>query len=192
MLARELGEGGDEWRQTKVWCSQCGERRLVVRRDEQSIAFRCLGCTPDSIATEYRLGNPLFARLVGEVVRPSAILARAADWSRRYYEDGTDAARAQCTRCGRGVRLRPYVRDGRRGLHATCAACGEQVSSSLAGLAGAQPEVRRLRREHPQVRALPEREIGGKVVVRYESLRGRDGVDVLFARDSLRVVAVQI
>jgi hypothetical protein len=190
MLTQELGESAAEWRETKVWCSQCGDRRLLVRRDEDAIAFRCPGCTPDSIATAYSLANPSFAHLVGDLVRPAAILSRAAEWVRGYYDGGTEATDASCTRCGRGVRLRPYARNGRRGLHATCTACGEQVSSSLTGLAAALPEVRRWRRDHPRVRALPERELDDGVLVRYESVRGGDGVDVVFARDSLRVLSI--
>lgn len=192
----------DGWRQTRVWCSECGRRKLVTRREPApgGVAFRCPGCSPDAatIGSEFRLGNPFFSRLVGDVVRPAAIMARAHGWSRRYFAAGAGKDVA-CTRCGRSVRLQPYLRDDvrrdrphRRGLFARCDACGETVSSSIGALALAVPEVRSFRRDHPRTRALPEREVevGGTpaLVVRHEDVLGRTGVDVVLARDTLRVL----
>ena len=204
-LAREavafgLVAADEEWRETRVWCSDCGRRRLVVRRDPApgAVAFRCPGCNPSGTGYEYSLGNPFFAGLVGDVVRPTAILARAARWSREYFASGAGRAPVACTRCERPVRLRRFFRDrdGKRrdGLQARCDACGEAVFSSARGVAYSLAEVRDFRREHPRTRALPERELdfGGApaVVVRYEDALGSAGVSVFFARDTLRVVGL--
>jgi hypothetical protein len=175
----------------------------VTRREPApgGVAFRCPGCSPDAatIGSEFRLGNPFFSRLVGDLVRPAAIMARAHEWSRRYFAAGcgNDVA---CTRCGRNVRLQPYVRADarpdrphRRGLYARCDGCGETVSSSIGALALAVPEVRSFRRDHPRTRVLPEREVevGGTaaLVVRHEDVLGSAGVDVVIARETLRVLA---
>jgi len=168
-----------------------------------AVSFRCPACIPDTSvpAVHLRLENPVLADVVGDLVRPTAILARARDWVRRYFAAGAgeDAA---CTRCGGRVRLATYVRRGGGdhgpnglGLYAECGACGEVVSSSLGGLALARPEVRRLHVDHPRTRALPPRavEYGGApaLVVRHEDVLGSAGVDVVFARDTLGVLDVR-
>jgi RNA polymerase sigma factor (sigma-70 family) len=202
VLAAELrGAAPDDgWRETTIWCTECGKRKLVMRRDRapEAIVCRCPDCQPAGVpGGVFRLDNPIFTRLVGELVRPTAMLRRILDWSGRYFvaEPGDVA----CTRCGQRVPLRPYVRDAtytglhRRGLLAHCEACGEEATSSLAALALAQPEVRSFRREHARIRALPVREIdcGGvnALVIRHQNLLGSAGVDVVFARDTLRVLA---
>ena len=201
--AHGLAAGADDgWRETRVWCSECGRRKLVTRREPApgGVAFRCPGCSPDAatLGSEFRLGNPFFSRLVGDLVRPAAIIARAHGWSRRYFAGGGGEDVA-CTRCGRSVRLQTYLRDDarldrphRRGLFARCDACGESVSSSVGALALAVPEVRSFRRDHPRTRALPEREVDvagiPALVVRHEDVLGSEGVDVVLARDTLRVL----
>ena len=186
------------WHETRIWCLECGNRKLVVRKQPPpgALSFRCPGCDPEAASSEYALGNPLFARLLGDLVRPAAMLARAADWSWAYFAAGTEASDAACTRCGRPVAVRRYFRDRterrRDGLFAECAACGEEVSSSVHGLAFVAPAVREFRREHPRTRALPARDVEADgvpaLVVRCEDALGSAGVDVVFARDSLRVL----
>ena len=146
---------GEAWGDTRVWCSGCGARRLQMRRDENAVLFRCVGCSPASAS--YDLRNPSFARLVGDLVRPAAILNRAAAWSSEYFSRG--AGEADCTRCGRSIRVRHHREGRRRGLHGACRACGEQVWSSVLGLAHSQPEARAFRAEHTRVRTLPERDL---------------------------------
>jgi hypothetical protein len=189
---------GDEWRETRVWCSACGERRLQLRRDAGLVAFRCPGCGPEAHGTELSLENRYFAELVGGLIRPSAILSRTSAWSRRYFA----APEASCTRCGRTVQIRRYVRDevprghvSRHGLFAECEECGESVSSSAGGLALATPEAQRLRRRHARTKLLPLREVERSgvrtFVVRIQDALGNAGIDVLFARDSLRLLEIQ-
>jgi len=200
LLARELrDEVDDGWHETRVWCSECGRHRLTLRRDAPPgvVSFRCAGCSRDAPRAEFRLANPTFADLFGDLVRPAALLERAAEWSRRYFAGGAGSS-AACVRCDRPVTLERYLhdRDGRPslGLFATCGSCGEQVSSSARGLVFSLPEVRRFRREHPRTRAVPAREVeaGGEpaVVLRYEDLRSSAGVDVVVARRSVRVLAI--
>ena len=81
-----------------------------------------------------------------------------------------------------------------RGLLVECESCGEQVSSSVEGLALARAEVRHFRRDHPRTRLLPRRDLdfGGApaFAVRVEDVVGRSGVDVVFARETSRVLTV--
>jgi RNA polymerase sigma-70 factor (ECF subfamily) len=190
-----------DWRPTRVWCAECGRRRLLTRREASPgvVSFRCPGCNPGSVGTEYSLTNPLFAELVGEVTRPTAILARAAGWSREYFAPGAGGARVPCTRCGNLLHLRRYTRDrsghDRAGLYADCDVCGEQVSSSIQGLAQSLPEVQEFRRRHDRTQALPEQplELEGRpaILVRYEDVLGQAAVNVFFAAETLQVIRAE-
>ena len=191
LLAAELGEEpADGWSDTRVWCSSCGTGRLQIRRDVDAVAFRCAACGPGPGAV-YELGNPSFARLVGDLVRPAAILKRAAAWSSGYFGGGV--GEADCTRCGRPLRLRLHTQGARRGLRGDCRACGEAVWSSLQGLAQSRPEARAFRAEHSRVRTLPERDLdyagAEATIVRLEPARGGAALDVVFERGTLRVLA---
>lgn len=196
----QLSDAG--WVETRVWCNQCGRRKLLVRREAApaSISFRCPCCQPEEggLAVDLRLDNPVFAGLTRDLVRPAAILRRLGEWSGQYFD--TRRQDAACTRCGRPVPLRPHVRDDAAadanalGLLARCAACGEETWSSIVALALARPELRAFRREHPRVRTAPFSEVdsGGvdAVVVRCENALGSARADVVFARDTLHVLAV--
>jgi len=190
LLAAELGEEPDDgWRDTRVWCSTCGTRRLQMLHAGDTVAFRCPACAPVTTAA-YDLRNPTYAGALGGLVRPAAILNRAAAWSSDYFRRG--ANEVDCTRCGRPVRLRHYAAGKRRGLHARCEACGEEVWSSVQGLAQAVPEARAFRAEHARIRALPERELdyGGAnaTLVRLEAKRSSAALDVLLERHTLRIL----
>jgi len=60
-------------------------------------------------------------------------------------------------------------------------------------LAHSRPEARAFRAEHTRVRTLPDRDLAygnaEATLVRLESVRGSAALDVLFARDTLRVLA---
>jgi RNA polymerase sigma factor (sigma-70 family) len=206
-LRRLLAEESDEpdaagWRETRVWCSGCGRSRLEIRSTAEpaTIAFRCPGCSPAmGVTSELPLANPMFAELVGGLVRPAAIVGRVADWTRRYFAVGAGGT-AACTRCAGAVVLRPYARSAAGGLGhcvglaAECGRCGEVVSTSAAGIALATPELRRLRREHPRLRlvATTELDAGGRdsLLLRYDDVRSSVRAEVVLARDTFCVAAV--
>jgi RNA polymerase sigma factor (sigma-70 family) len=194
-----LHAADQEWVETRVWCADCGRRRLVARREASpgSLGFRCPGCDPDLTvpSAEFALGNPFFAQLVGGLVRPAAMLNRVAEWTRRYYADGAQTD-VPCTRCGGPVTIKRFWRDAgdapRDGLYVDCPACGEQSSTSVEGIALATPEVRRFRRAHPRTSGLPRRAVdwhgAPAILVRRKNLLGSDSVDVVLDRDTLRVL----
>ncbi len=150
---------------------------------------------------EYRLDNPYFARLLGAVARPTAVLARAAEWSQRYFAGGAGTEVA-CTRCAAPVPLRRYEREAapgdaphRHGLHASCEACGETVSCSLGGLVTALPQLRSLRRDHARtvVRGVRAVDVGGTpaFVTEVASVRGSAGLAAFYSRQTLRLLDVR-
>jgi RNA polymerase sigma factor (sigma-70 family) len=199
----------DITRTTSVWCTGCGGERLemIVSTPAGFVSFRCPRCTPESAGRTHAfdMTNPAFARLLAPVSRPTAILDRASRWVDHYFL-ATDATprpvrRNACTRCDRPVLVRRYRREGPEvpgalevGLYTRCAACGEQVSSSLAGLALAHPEVREFRRGQPRLTLVPLRstEAHGRaaLVVGYRVPGGRAAVDVVFDEQRYSVLAV--
>jgi DNA-directed RNA polymerase subunit RPC12/RpoP len=160
-----------EWRPCGVACTQCGVRKLVMRRTGDELAFTCPGCAPDGILIRYPLANPQFARLVAGLQRPTAMMRRVGDWISRYFAAG-DGSAADCTRCGSRVTVRAY-RGDRAGLFVRCSSCGEQVWSALTGIAAAQPGVRALR---------PHRVVDVR--------RRRGAVEVVHASDDGRTATV--
>jgi RNA polymerase sigma factor (sigma-70 family) len=178
----------DGWRETRIWCADCGRRTLVQRRTTDSIRFRCRGCDVGAISHEVPLTNPFFSALMADALRPSTILNRLAAWSRRHFGGGIGVS--SCTRCAEPVRV---ARDPQRnGLMSTCSRCNETLSSSLRGIAVAEPDVRRFRRQHPRSRIAREWEVEHDglqaVVVRFEAAAGTAAVETVIARDTLRVL----
>jgi RNA polymerase sigma factor (sigma-70 family) len=141
----------DGWVETRIWCVDCGAHRLVMRRTPDTISFRCPSCHPreHERSVDLNLDNPFYARLVGDLTRPTAILRRISEWSSRYFDPA--ARQVECTRCGKPARLEAQRTDHGLGLVSTCASCAEQAWSSAAALALARPEVQALRRERPRV-----------------------------------------
>jgi RNA polymerase sigma-70 factor (ECF subfamily) len=175
-LRRVLAEG--EWRPSGITCSQCGTRKLLMRRTRDAIEFTCEPCARDELLVRYPLDNPQFARLVSGLERPTAMVRRVGEWALGYFARG-DGAAAECTRCGHPVTVRAHVRaPGNPGLYVRCEACGEEVWSSLVGLAGGLAAVRELR---PR-RLVAVREERGVVAVVHGSLDGRRTVEVGFDR----------
>jgi RNA polymerase sigma-70 factor (ECF subfamily) len=175
-LRRALGEA--EWRRCGVACPQCGIRKLLLRRTQHEIELTCVACARGDVLIRYPLDNPQFARLVGGLERPSAMLRRVGEWVHGYFAGG-DGTRAQCTRCARPVTVCAHVRPGGiRGLQVRCEACGEEVWSSLLGVAAALPAVRELR----QRRFVEVREERNVVAVVQASVDGTRTVEVAFDR----------
>jgi RNA polymerase sigma-70 factor (ECF subfamily) len=195
-----LARGDPGWRRTRVRCAQCGGASVLLRRDRTAVSFRCETCDPHDLSVHLPLDVPVFRGLVGDVTRPSAVLARVAQWSTTYWCAIGGDGPPSCVRCGTSVRPEPYTRSelpgwaSRHGWHAACRRCGQEVSGSVAGLASSLPEVRAARRREPRLRALPVRDVvrdGREAkVVGFGTSDGRSVVDAVFLRDSLRLVHV--
>src|SRR4051794_28417983 len=188
LLAPQLG--GEDRRETRIWCAGCGRRKLVQRTEAEAISFHCPGCDVGSLSHHVDLTNPFFERLVDGAARPTTVLGRLAAWSRRYFAGGTGTG--SCTACGEQVEI--GLDPERPGLRAVCASCERSVSSSLRGLACGLPEVRALRRAHPRARLVllgdVEHEGVPSTVVRCEALLAGARIDAVFARDNMRLLAV--
>lgn len=195
----------DEWRETRIWCHQCGQRKLMARVPQApgTVSFRCPAChpAPDTVGSEYRLANAHFACLVGDLVQPQSILNRVTAWAHDYYMQALMVGVVACTNCGRPTRLHMHLptkvpdRTGDlRGVHARCEACGEYVSSSAKGLITSLPEVQRFRRDHFRIRTLTDHEIDAAgqaaVVTRFEAVASSARLDVVSLRDTFQVIGI--
>lgn len=186
------------WEETRLWCPMCGRRKLLgyFRREEASFALRCPDCHPPET---YEANATQWPELVGGVQGYKPALSRLAAWGHGFYTAALPNRSARCPRCGAPVELLLHMPlDGPlrdvRGVHHRCGACGRRPDASLAALAFWQPEVRRFWREHPRVRTLPEREldVGGcaALLIRFETLAGTAGVDVIHARDTYELLDI--
>jgi RNA polymerase sigma-70 factor (ECF subfamily) len=194
--------GQTGWRQTRLRCVDCGRAAVELRRStrEATVAFRCTTCGPDTLSVRLPLDTPVFADLVGGLQRPSAILARTADWSLGYWSPSERSGWAACVRCGRRQQVLPYTRpagttwSARHGWYVDCDGCGEQTSGSLAGIALALPAVRSALHRQPRLRALPVREVerdGQRaMVVGFAGTGGAEEAAAVFCRDTYRLLHV--
>ena len=195
------------WRPTRVWCPECGAARLVMRRrqaDDATLAFRCPNCQrdPESIATEFRLHNAGFARLLGGLTQPRAILNRAAVWSHAYYQAALEHGVAPCTHCGQPAPLRQTTSVERAAdlpphplFVVECGLCGEGSSTSLGGLLLSLPPVQRFWREQARIRALPRLAVQAHgqtaLVARFESVSGPARLELVVAAANLALLSSQ-
>jgi len=194
----------DDWRETRIWCTQCGQCKLQARipLSPSTVSFRCPACHPAAgmAGSKFRLANAHFTRLIGDLKRPQSILNKTAAWSHAYFRGALQERVALCTHCGQTVRLhmhrpleRPDSIQEARGVHTQCAACGEQLSSSATGLVLALPEVHAFRRAS-RIRQLPLQEVEthgqAAVIHSFESVGNVARLDVLTFRDTFDVVGV--
>lgn len=189
----------DSWQETRIWCTDCGQRHLLGRfTAEGEFALRCPTCSsePGVYFSQTRMPG-LFKGVKGY----KAALSRLLDWSDAYYRQALIARSARCVRCGCDspiemtlARFGPPSMQGVRGVDAGCPICKLTNYESLSGMALSLPEGRTFWKSNPRIRTLPEREIdaGGEpgLLLRMESVDGRARLDTLFARADYRLIGV--
>jgi RNA polymerase sigma factor (sigma-70 family) len=186
-----------QWQETRIWCPLCGQRRLLGRflAKESELALRCVAYSPAPLTEVYHGVMP--AEFHG-VKGYRALLTRMQAYMDRYYRSALPTGSIVCDCCGRLTSLgmgmpenAPTSYRGVPGLHVQCPACDGLRARSwirLKLLSPARPEGRRFWREHPRIRALPEREIrfAGRhaILTSFESLPEHARFAVIYARDS--------
>lgn len=202
-VANEL-EG---WRDTRLWCTRCGKRRLQAHWSSQprpeTLTLRCPGCFHDAGMTYH---NASVARLLsrhrsGSAIAYRPLMLRVLAWVDAFYRPNLEQRRVMCPDCGSEAALQPgmapslpdRVRSA-PGLHFYCEQCRMATSQGLSGLAAAIPEAVHFWREHPRLMTLPEREIEAEgepaLVTSFRSLTDRDQLDIVSAHSSFRLLAV--
>jgi RNA polymerase sigma factor (sigma-70 family) len=194
------------WQETRLWCSRCGHRYLQMRYDRpgEIVAFRCPGCDDDPrwTATEMPLTNAHFARLIGDVRQPAAIIRRIERWVNEYFRRALADSVIECTNCGLEAtviysmpEMPSFDSEDRPGVYVRCDRCGTACSSSLHSLVMTLPEVSDFRRRNGRFRTLPAREleVAGQpaIATTLVSVAGSARIDVLSARNNFAVLGVR-
>jgi RNA polymerase sigma-70 factor (ECF subfamily) len=196
-----LAPSSGGWEETRLWCTFCGERRLLgrLRRDtpDGEFVLRCPTCSMKTGMDYHRSG----VALLGGVTRYKSALARIATWADGYFRPALRHGLAPCQRCGRSAPLvvqaaaeLPLQPTGLRILLVSCAACGIQNTQSLSGLALSLPEGQAFWRAHPRIRMLPEREVETQgraaFVHSFQSVADGARLDIISARDTYEVLRI--
>ncbi len=188
----------DEWQETRIWCSNCGQHRLLGKFTATEFGLRCPHCCigPDAFHSQSRR----LPYLDGVTTfRPA--LNRFGDWINILFQTAIREGAVACSRCGQPAQLRlglpayaPTSWQGRRAVHVKCAVCGAGSYSTLDGLILSLPEGRQFWRTHGRIRWLPEREIefGGQpaIIAGFESVTGSGLFEVIVADDRYQVLAI--
>jgi RNA polymerase sigma factor (sigma-70 family) len=202
----------DGWQETRIWCPECGHRRLLARLPMPPgvVSFRCPTCCVESGVNgwDLPLSVPEFVSILGGRIRPWSVLDRIAAWAYGYYRRALEGKPVPCAQCGRLADLRLVLPDevaalgtdarmasAPYGLLGRCAACGWPSFASPLGLVLSLPEVRRFWHEQSRMRLISGQstlEVEGQLafVTRFESLAQHARLDVISACGSLRVLGM--
>lgn len=191
----------DGWQETRIWCPDCGERRLLGDFDRAvgRLLLRCPGCYPTGPdGFNSRCTNPaLFAGVRGYKPAFARVLASGAE----YFGGALARHGAPCLACGGDAPLRfgtpPYVESWRQtpfAMHVVCPRCTQTTDFSLRGLARATPQAQRFWQRHPRIRTLPQREVEHQGVaaltITVESVAERATLDIVAAWDTFQILSV--
>ncbi len=190
LAAYRLTDGEEDWRETRLWCPSCGERRLMGRYNvgESELWLRCPAC--DTAPGSFTIHTHA-REILGGVRGFTRARDRVVAWMDRYYTPHLRAGSVPCQRCGRPLALRYELSasvgtaspGNARGLSHWCPSCERDCWASLDGLALASPEGVAFARRNPRLRTLPQVEIetAGRaaVVARFESVAGAERLAVI-------------
>ncbi|MCB0165844.1 MAG: RNA polymerase sigma factor [Anaerolineae bacterium] len=188
---------GELWRETRIWCSHCGRRRLLGRLDAEEFALRCPDCNIEANSYHSQDNVSHYGGL--KAFRPA--LNRFIDKMHPLFLNAMQAGGAPCRSCGEWLPLRqgmpPYAPPSlrhRRGLHIYCARCEEGSYVSVDGLALHAPAGRDFWRREPRIRTLPavaiERDGLPALHLPFESITTDAALDVILRRDTYELLAV--
>ncbi len=194
-----LKSGTDTGQETRIWCSQCGQVKLVGSFDCErgELSLGCPNCAPGATGYSWSWLPEVFQGVKGY----RAALSRQVVWVHQYARQALKGHTIACVYCNGPATLHIgppadgalHLRD-LRGLHVRCERCHTPVWSSLGSLALSLPEGRQFWRRYPRIHALPERDIevdGAAAVVKsYQERTGSARFDVVFARNTLDVLRI--
>lgn len=156
----------DGWRETRIWCPECGARRFMGRLSPETdtFALRCPQCyARDRIDFAKWSERRLFSGLSSHRVALSRLSRSAHQLYRQSLSDGA----ALCVRCGASAVMRqasPEQSDTDFHLRVICAHCAATYSATLSGVLFCHPQTQRFWRDHPRMTTLPDSaiEFGGQ------------------------------
>jgi RNA polymerase sigma-70 factor (ECF subfamily) len=189
----------DTWQETRIWCTNCGQRRLVGKLNEMEFVLRCPDCNDEPDSFHSQSGRESHFNLQFKTYRPA--LKHFSLLMDDLFQGAIRQGFAPCRQCGRSLPLQhtiahyapPSVR-AKRGLHIYCYDCESGSYESLDGLVLNLAQGRDFFQAHPRIHALPQREIEHAgvpaIVVSFTGVADKATYDVILQRDTYETLAL--
>lgn len=210
LLKAELGDDAasygipadldDRWDRTRIWCWQCGERRLLGRlsHDQTELRLRCPNCcrTAEDVMTHST--HPSIFKGARSYANAIARMLPAAS---EHYRRGLAGQPVTCPLCGAESHFvaglppdrSPYL-GHRYFVHLRCSGCGAVSDTPLSTVTITLPEGWQFWQAHRRIRMFPEWETeqdGSPVVITtVGSVETGARLSAVYARDSLQLLGV--
>jgi RNA polymerase sigma factor (sigma-70 family) len=190
------------WRETTLWCANCGQRRLVVHQSAEELVYRCPQChpSPDPSASLVFLRHE---RPDGPLPGHRVLLRRVSKHYAEHYLPMLAAGQLACFHCGKPVGIEHYtpqstyptLRD-RYGLHAVCRSCQQfGFGATLGRLYMAHPAVQQFWSQNPRLRRHTEVDIIYQsvpaIALTFESVPTRAKLSVIVRRDNFTLMGME-
>lgn len=183
----------DSWQETRIWCTDCGNHRLLGRLNENEFALRCPHCNDEPNSYHSQCGPESTAVTQFKTFRPA--LKRFSLLMDDLFQMAIQQGAIPCRSCGRQLPLRhtvahyapPSVRN-QRGIHIYCHDCQSGSYETLNGLALNLPAGQAFFQTHPRIHTLPEREVeyqgSPALIIPFVSVNDNATYDVILKRDT--------
>ena len=133
-----IDDQNDVWQETRIWCSNCGQRRLMGRFNHEAGAFalRCANCchVPDAYICRVQLPHVLQG-----IKGFKSASSRIDRWAAQYFREALTTGVMQCTRCGNMMDAYqglppdvPHVQSS-HGVYLCCRGCAATAYTHLSG-----------------------------------------------------------
>ncbi len=186
------------WQVTRLWCPECGQRRLIGRMPappaNTAFQLRCPACHADP---DVYMANAPRDRLMfdpDEIAGYKRLLDRLMAHTEQVYQPTQAPTSVACLRCGQPTAIHHRMPPDTPGVSVHCAACGWETVQGLSGLLLCPPEGRRFWRRHQRIRFLPRRtvEADGRAafVTSLVSMRTAARLDIVSTMDTHEVLSI--
>lgn len=201
----------DVWEETPLWCSYCGQQRLLGKRTlaEGELLLKCPACSPG--ADEALSVNRI--PWIQDIKGYKPLLSRLRAWCDHYYRTGLHNGFVACETCGHTLPVsislfedlpgwarkekdspRCAWRNTDRLVSILCTSCHTSSMISLAGLVLSLPESKSFLQTSPRIRSLPTQqvEVDGRpaLVTRFESVSDNTTLTVVSSYDTYEVLRI--
>ncbi|MBV7333383.1 RNA polymerase sigma factor [Chloroflexi bacterium TSY] len=187
----------DVWKETRIWCTECGRKRLMGRLDDEEFALRCPDCHVEKHS--YYAQNNVTHYGTLKTFRPA--LNRFFQEMHTFYMQTIQACGLACPCCGDWLVLHknlpcfvPLSIRKKRGLHIYCPRCRFVTYATIDKLALYHQVGRDFWRRERRIRTLPHLEIetGGLAALHipYESVKNGATLDLIVRRDTYELLAI--
>jgi len=199
-----------QWEETRLWCTMCGQRRLMGRYDpdEGELWLWCPACIPaqphGDDDDEHMLIHTHSRQILGGVTGYKRAVNRLTNWVETYYHPNLRQGHAPCPHCGYAMPLHfdlsrptdiPRALHGESpGVYHWCPVCRAYFWESLHGLLLATPVGRQFAQRHPRMRGLPhtfvETEGRAAIVSPFESMTTGERLTLITSADTFELLRV--